>query len=137
MHWKCITYLHLESKSESSGLTGNFVASWIVVCCWLTCKRTIILICRIRSGSLPKFSQFFTDHLIHIVAFFLKIHSDSVDSIQIMHACECDIQMWCPEVEMSTQGWSLSVDNSIEGHQIWTARTGMLYLFCHMTNYRN
>ena len=31
------------------------------------------------------------------------------DSIQMSHVCECDIQICCPEVEMSTRGRRPSV----------------------------
>ena len=35
------------------------------------------------------------------------------DTIQMVHVCECDIQICCPEVEMSTreQNWECDISN--------------------------
>jgi len=41
------------------------------------------------------------------------------NSIQMMHGCKWNIQICCPEVDMSSQGRSPSADMSTEGQHIW------------------
>ena len=41
------------------------------------------------------------------------------DIIQMMHGCKWDIQICCPEVDMSSRGRSPSDDISTEGQHIW------------------
>ena len=40
-------------------------------------------------------------------------------NIHMAHVCECDIQICCPEVEMSTWGRRPSVDILTKGQHIW------------------
>jgi len=51
---------------------------------------------------------------IVIVRFECKTHI-----IQMMHGCKWNIQICCPEVDMSWRGCSPSDDISTEGQHIW------------------
>ena len=66
MHGKCATYLQLENKGWSSGVTGTPVSSWTATYCWPTGKLTIFRICRMRYRLLPKFNELFSGHNLPI-----------------------------------------------------------------------
>ena len=51
------------------------------------------------------------------------------------HICECDIQICCPETEMSTLERSSNADVSTKGqHNLNVAQRNVCHLSCRMTN---
>jgi len=87
MHGKCATYLQLENKGWSSGITGTPVSSWTATYCWPTGKLKIFSISRMCSRLLPKFNELFSGHN-------LPIPQISWKSTYKFLSCPADREKW-------------------------------------------